>query len=229
METLRTYVDDAICVLLDPPRDGRDFLLRGPAKPALTASPYWSGRPNVVVLRTALEVATAPELVDRYRADWGRIILRSPEAPDEHARAALPDSKRIFDDHSVHVASNLTLFVWGADAITRNAARDDGNLSHIVYSGQVKTELIDFLHAWWRRLEQQATSPAKSIENVLATRREVLVLEEVIARSSNYGEVMELIQDAMATLNISRLRETVDRGTDVQLASLKESRDATFS
>ena len=197
-------------------------------RPAVTRGNFWTGRPHVHIVRHADQAETAQENESRHRADFGWIMGRLWSTKDHHQGSThLPPNQRQHGDYATYVNSAMSLWVWARKGIKLQARWADPNRSHLIYGSQTIVEQIEYaaiLHRRMLQLSCEYTIP----DQVLAAKRELVLLETTLRESSHFGEIRDLLACGMETLGVPALRGATERLLEVQESetALRENRVA---
>lgn len=199
------------------PRSLAEFLLFGDGS-RNTVGGRWSGRPHVHLLRFANQDDSATTNGERFGDAFGSIVSRTEATLGGNGRRLLPASSRLFDDLGAYVTQAATLWVHGRAAFesSNEVPWRDQNRGHLIYEHQAKAEVLDYGYSLYRRIAERATDRRASMEQLLATERDLLEFEWAVHDASRFGEIKDLLVAGWAASDMPRLRQLVSESLRVR-------------
>ncbi|MFI5090997.1 MAG: hypothetical protein ACHP7P_13145 [Terriglobales bacterium] len=190
------------------PRAGLAFLLRGQL-PSPAVGEFWSGRPHIHLVRFRNQCKTASENEALHGSDFGRILCRVSNLDEAEARRVLPRDARLFQDYNAYVMSASSLWVWSTDGLAAQAAWMDPNRGNLIYERQVLAELLEYGYMLHRSLYHRVEKFSTTAE-VIAVRREIVLLRLKMREASHSGEIRDLLESGWNDLGLPYLVSEID-------------------
>lgn len=225
LETFALGVVDAIGYVLGGPRSDFAALLLG-HRPILERGEFWTGRPHVHVVRHADQAETAQDNEARHKADFGWILGRTRYRSNPELGADyLGKNHRSFGDYGVYLNAAATLWVWARRGLKDQAKWADPNRGYLIYGNQVVVELLEYGYMLHRQLFERASGHGNP-DQVLAARRDLLLLRQTMGQYSHFGEIRDLLGHGWEALGLPDLRDRIAEALAIREAetALREAR-----
>ena len=110
ISNLATTIFNAVSVCIPGLRMGRSLLIR--PNSTLALGDFWSGRPNIHLIRFKGQAKTSQQNETKFQNDFGWIMGGVYIKDSDLGRKYLPTNARNFDDYGVYIAEQGTLWVW---------------------------------------------------------------------------------------------------------------------
>lgn len=209
----------ALQVVLDPPRDGKEYIRHGPKSSSLQRGTHWHARPLVVIKKFDDQPTTASEIRERFRGELGSIMGRVARAPARVVATQMTDSLRLFEDHTLHVNSALTLCVFAA---RHPASPREYPEFCSVFDVACAVEMIDYYPA---RIGQLigSLSDAKTMKAVRDIRAELTNVEATARVVFRSGELRDALSSGWNALGVPAMMVEAREKTALQVEVLAEA------
>ena len=169
---------------------------------------YWVGRPYVHLVRFAGQASTATANEKRHALAFAQLVMKTTaRAQRDRVLAHLPDDMRTFEDANAYLTRGLGLFVWSGQGLAQHGAPLADRNSYVIES-QVKAEVAEHAHMLARALYDTANDVADA-DRVFDLRARLLRLRAALDMPSPFGEVSDMIRQALAAFGFNALTEGV--------------------
>lgn len=185
-------------------------LKRSPWAPPgrLVKGNYWVGRPYVHLVRYTDQAATATKNETRHATAFAQLVMKTTgQAQRDRVLAHLPEDMRTFEDGNAYLTRGLGLFAWSGLGVAQHGETLADRNSYIIES-QVKAEVAEHAHMLARALFDTADTAAEA-DRVFDLRSRLLRLRSALDMPSPFGEVSDMIHQALTAFGFDALTDGV--------------------
>ena len=169
---------------------------------------YWVGRPYVHLVRYTGQAPTATENEQRHALAFAQLMMATTgQAQRDRVLAQLPEDMRTFEDANAYLTRSLGLFAWSGQGVAEHDETLADRNSYIIES-QVKVEVAEHAHMLARALYDTADTAAEA-DRVFDLRARLLRLRSALEMPSPFGEVSDMIRQALTAFGFDTLTDGV--------------------
>lgn len=180
---------------------------------------YWVGRPYVHLVRYTDQAPTATENEERHALAFAQLMMTTTgRAQRDRVLAHLPEDMRTFEDANAYLTRSLGLFAWSGQGLAQHGETLADRNSYVIES-QVKVEVAEHAHMLARALYDTADTAAEA-DRVFDLRARLLRLRSALDMPSPFGEVSDMIRQALTAFGYDALTEGVQERLALREASV---------
>ena len=172
---------------------------------------FWIGQPSIYILSFKKQPKSSNAAVRRFKDSINRILLRTTSGRLKSSGYSTWNDLRVFDDYSFFMNEGIFLFVFGKDGLNSDIEYADPNRGHLIYNKQVLIEALIFNYMSHHRQYERANIMQIPTKKVIREQHTLFDLEELIEKSSNWGEIQDVFRFSSEMFNLGRLREKTDK------------------
>lgn len=118
----------------------------------------------------------------------------------------------------------MQLLVWAKEGISNQGQFEDVNNGHLVYEHQRLIEYLEHTYILYRKIYDNSLITG-DVEQTLFSREYMLILEQSIRESTNFGEIRGLILEGMNEMNLNNLKSSINERLSIKESLLKYNKD----
>jgi hypothetical protein len=161
-------------------------------KKKCTIGNYWMGRPQVIIIDFKENQQTATLNHNLFQNEFAKMLIRTTHITDNYKNKIFHESHRAYDDYSNYLNEALGLWVYSREGMDSNNEFKDANNGHLIYSLQVKAELMDYFYLTFHKLYELAKINPFSFELFSKLKCEYYDINNLRYTPSCYGEINDL-------------------------------------
>jgi len=197
------------------------YFIRG-FKPKKQLGSSWLGQPSVYILSYNKQPKSSLVAANRFKNSINRILLRTTYGKLKGNDYPSWQDLRVFDDYSFFMNESLYLFVFGKEGLTSDTEYADPNRGHLIYNKQILVEALIFYYMSHQRQIERANMVRVPTKQVIKEQQTIINLDDIIEKSSSWGEIQDVFRLSSKVFNFKRLREKADKSLALRMQDANE-------
>jgi hypothetical protein len=184
---------------------------------------FWCGRPAIFIVAFENQGPSSQQIHAHFHEQIASIMSGNTGLPASTRWEQITGPNlRMFDDYAVFLNRSVTL--WVCSTRVTESITDRRNWAQAIYDKQVQSEMIDYLYASHRQMEERSVEGRTTVEHFVAEEMRLANLQRLVADGSHFGEIGNLLAYADEVL-CSGVRRRTEENLRRQALVAAERRD----
>lgn len=207
---------------LNIPRKSISYFIRSPK---FNMGDFWIGRPQVYILEFENQPKSANGF-SRFSGEFGKLLSRESDLPLKMAARYFPASLReASDDIGIYLNQAVGLWIYSLKGLEGEKVYKDPNGGHLVYPHHIKTEMVEYFYASFKRLHERSLSRFSRIDDIINEKEALFQLKKLLSGISNYGEINDMFKSVWNVLGIDGLEKSIQENLALRMEEIRETKN----